>query len=94
MLGSSYWTIVELCKPLFALSFFYCRIVVWLKLSYQLWQDAYTVVTTGSLQKFRPGKTYGINLFLISNVLLSILQIYWLYIIVMMALDDVGKNVE
>ena len=63
-----------ICSQFLLLSYFSM-----FKLSYQQWQDVCTVVTTGSLQKFRSGKTYGKNLFIKSNVLLSILQICRLY---------------
>ena len=64
------------------------------KFSFQQWQYACTVVTTGSLQKFRPGETYGMDLFLISLVLLKVFFKCTGYAIVVIALDDAGKNVK
>jgi len=85
--GTSYDLVVNICRPAFAVSFFYCRILLWLKVSRQLWSDASTVIFTGTAEKFRPGKIFGLYTFLFLNVILTILQMYWMGLIVRVALE-------
>lgn len=79
--GTIYDTVVAVCGPLFAVSFTIYRVVIWWKVSFQLWQDCYHVVSTGISNQLRPGKNYVLYIFLFLNVLLGFLQLYWFSII-------------
>jgi hypothetical protein len=68
--------------PAFVITFFVYRVIVWWKVSFQLWSDALHVLRTGKSHKYRNGKSYVLYVYLISNVLLGILQLYWLSLII------------
>ena len=85
--GSVFATLVDISGPLFAVSFFYYRVVLWWKVSYRLWADAYHVLTKGIAEKYRPGKVYALYLILVINAVLGILQLYWFSLI----LKEVAK---
>ena len=70
------------CGPLFVITFFYYRVLLWWKVNALLWSDAFTVVQNGMAEKLRPGKSFVLYLFLACNVPLSILQVYWFGLIV------------
>ncbi len=75
------------CGPMFALTFFIYRIVLWWKVSYQLWSDAIYVIQSGIAEKLRPGKSFVLYIFLGLNFILTFLQIYWFTLI----LEEVKK---
>lgn len=80
--GGLFHSFVEfICGPLFVVTFFYYRVLLWWKVNIVLWKDAYTVVTNGMAEKLRPGKTFILYLFLLCNIPLSILQLYWFWLI-------------
>lgn len=79
--GTIYDTIVGVCGPLFAVAFTIYRVYLWWKVSFLLWNDCYQVVTSGISNKLRPGKNYVLYTFLVLNVPLSFLQLYWFTII-------------
>lgn len=79
--GTIYETLVAVSGPLFAVSFTIYRVFLWWKVSFLLWQDCYHVVTTGISNKLRPGKNFVLYMFLVLNIPLGILQLYWFSII-------------
>lgn len=71
-----------ICGPLFVVTFFYYRVVLWWKVNALLWSDAISVIQSGMAEKLRPGKSFVLYIFLAFNVPLSILQLYWFWLIV------------
>lgn len=84
--GTFYGLAVDFCRPAFAAAFFFCRIVIWLKVSRQLWSDSFSVLKSGNSEKYRPGKAFGLYSYFFLNVILSTLQIFWAGIILQFAL--------
>jgi len=84
--GTFYGLLVDFCRPAFAASFLFCRVLLWLKVSRQMWLDSLTVLKTGSSEKFRPGKAFGLYSYFGLNVVLSTLQIFWAGLILQVAL--------
>lgn len=81
--GSPFHMFVEfICGPLFVVTFFYYRVVLWWTVNWRLWNDAKCVLQNGMAEKLRPGKSFVLYLFLAMNVPLSILQLYWFWLIV------------
>lgn len=67
-----------ICGPLFVVTFFYYRVFMWWKVSYQLWSDAlHALGKSGMAEKMRPGKSFVLYIFLTINILLGVLQLYW-----------------
>lgn len=79
--GTWFDIVVAVSGPLFAITFFFYRVVLWWKISYMLWSDALYVLRNGISEQFRPGKSYVLYIFLIANVPLGFLQLYWLKLI-------------
>jgi hypothetical protein len=75
--GSFYDLFVLFSKGMFALSFFFYRVYGWILYSIPLWKDTLQVLKTGSAEKLRPGKSSFLYLFLVLNVLLGALQLFW-----------------
>ena len=67
--------------PLFAVAFFYYRILLWWKVSYLMWTDCMTCLHNGMANKLRPGRNHVIYTMMVSNLGLGLLQIYWFSII-------------
>ena len=79
---SWFGTFIEsVAGPGFVVTFIWYRVVQWWPMSIQLFRDVYHVVTTGVLQKVRPGQAWVLYIFLASNLPLGLLQLYWLTII-------------
>jgi hypothetical protein len=70
------------CGPSFAVTFFYYRVLLWWPESIRLFQDVSNVVKTGQAQSLRPGNSWVLYLFLVLNLPLGLLQLYWSTIIV------------
>lgn len=75
--GSPLDVFVFACGALFAVTFFFFRVICWIQLSFPLWKDVLHVTRTGSVEKYRPGKARFLYFFLILDVLLGVLQLYW-----------------
>lgn len=84
--GTLYHTFVELCKPLFAITFFYYRVLLWTKVSYEFWTDCAKSLGSGSHDRYRPGKRYVCYYFLGINIVLTLMQFYWFGLILQEAL--------
>lgn len=82
-----YASVVAVSGPLFALSFAFYRVVLWWQVSLLLWKDCYHVVSKGVSDKLRPGKNFVLYIFLLLNLPLGVLQLYWFTII----LEEVRK---
>lgn len=80
-------TIVAICGPLFALSFSYYRVILWWKVSTQMFLDIFEVLKDGTAQKLRPGRNHVLYIMMTLNLLLGCLQLYWFSII----LGEAGK---
>jgi hypothetical protein len=70
-----------ICGPCFAVTFFYYRVLLWWPESLRLFRDVLEVVRSGQAQKLRPGNAWVLYLFLILNLPLGLLQLYWSTII-------------
>ena len=78
---------VGLSGPLFALCFAIYRVFLWWRVSILLFQDCYHVLSNGMADKLRPGKSFVLYVFLVLNIPLGFLQLYWFSII----LEEVRK---
>jgi hypothetical protein len=61
----------------FTVTFFYYRVIGWWKVSYQLWSDVLHVLKNDIMQQYRPGKTWFLYVFLVLDLVLGLLQVYW-----------------
>ncbi len=91
--GSLMGTIGGIAPPLFAITFTYYRVILWIKVSRQLWSDALHVLSTGKAEEYRPGKKWCLYLILTISALLTLLQLYWFALIVTKALEEAGFDV-
>jgi len=78
--------------PLFAGTFIYYRVILWWPTSWQLAQDVAEVVSTSRTgdtnsksNQVRPGRNWILYLWLVLNVPMGLLQLYWMSLI----LDEV-----
>jgi hypothetical protein len=69
------------CGPMFVAGFTFYRVILWWPVSYRLFTDVYSVVTSGQAQKLRPGCSWVLYVFLGLNLPLGLLQLYWFTII-------------
>jgi hypothetical protein len=69
------------CGPAFALTFTIYRVILWWIVSYQMFQDIFTVLKNGMASKLRPGRNHVLYVMMISNLFLGLLQLYWFQII-------------
>merc|ERR1712157_593049 len=74
-----YSLLVSIAGPFFVIMFFFFRVLLWWKVSYQLWLDVHSVVKSGSAKRYRPNKVYVLYVYLVSNLLLGGLQLYWFF---------------
>jgi len=79
---SSYATFIFACQALFTLCFFAYRVVGWWVVSYRLWHDARYAWENEIVNKYRPGRTYFLPIFLSLDTSLGLLQLYWAGLIV------------
>jgi hypothetical protein len=70
-----------LAGPLFAVAFFYYRIVLWWQVSYLMFTDIRHVLNNGMAAKLRPGRNHVLYVMMVLNVSLGLLQVYWSTII-------------
>lgn len=70
---------VQVCQVMFFLTFTYYRIYGWIAYSIPLWRDCETVIRSGSVEKYRPGKAYFLRLFQGLDFALGALQCFWYY---------------
>jgi len=70
-----------ICGPLFVITFFYYRVYMWWRVSFQLWSDALSALKSGMAEKMRPQKSFVLYIFLTINILLGVLQLYWFRVI-------------
>ena len=74
--------IESIAGPAFCLTFIWYRVIAWWPMSIRLFRDAHAVLSTGWIQKARPGQpSWVLWVFLLSNLPLGLLQLYWLSII-------------
>jgi len=74
-------TVVAVSGPPFAVTFAFYRVGMWWKVSYMLFRDCHAVLSTGRSNQLRPGKDYVLYVFLVLNIPLGCLQLYWFSII-------------
>lgn len=91
--GSTMAVIAGIAPALFAITFTYYRVILWIKVSRQLWSDAHHVLSTGKAEQYRPGKSYCLYLILMINALLTVLQLYWFALIITKVLEEAGFDV-
>ena len=86
--------IVEASKGLFVLTFTSVRVIGWMKWSYHVWRDALEVRQSKSLEQLRkPGASSVLGMFLVLNVVLGLLQLYWFGMIVVKLIEMAGENI-
>lgn len=80
--GSTFAMLLEtVAGPGFVVTFIGYRVLQWWPVSLQLFRDARAVVSSGTLDLLRPGQSWVLYVFLLSNLPLGLLQLYWLTII-------------
>jgi hypothetical protein len=80
--GSVFDVWVGVCGPIFVVTFFIYRVLLWWKVLYQLWSDTAHVLNKGLAEKLRPGKSHVLYLFVTVSIPMGLLQLYWFQIIV------------
>jgi TLC domain len=79
---SLFVTVIEKCTgPLFVVSFIYYRVILWWPISRQMFNDIRQVMSNGRAESLRPGKTWILFIWMILNVPMGLLQLYWVTII-------------
>jgi len=74
-----YSGLVSLCGPPFLLTFFYYRIYEWFRVSALFWQDVLKALRDGTAEKYRPGKSFVLYAFMIANIPLTLMQVFWFF---------------
>lgn len=77
--GSTWGMIITFCQVAFTFTFLYYRVIAWWQVSYQLWSDVFYIVKKGVVEDYRPGKVWFLYSFLVADVLLGSLQVYWFF---------------
>ena len=81
--GSLWGMIITVCQVSFAFSFLYYRVIGWWQVSFQLWSDVFHVAKKGRIEEYRPGKGWFLYGFLVMDILLGSLQVYWFAFIIL-----------
>lgn len=77
--GSTWGMVITLCQACFFFCFLYYRIIAWWQVSFTLWSDVLTVAKKGTINDYRPGTGWFLYWFLVSDILLGSLQLYWFF---------------
>lgn len=77
--GTPWASFILFCQVCFTLNFFYFRIVAWWRVSFRLWADVLYVQKRNLLEQYRPGKGWFLYVFLLLDILLGGLQLYWFF---------------
>lgn len=91
--GSMQETIQGVAGPLFAVTFGYYRVFLWIKITRQLWSDGIHVLSKGIAEQYRPGKSFALYIILLISALLTVLQLFWFSLIITEALKQAGFEV-
>ncbi|KAG7349184.1 TLC domain containing protein [Nitzschia inconspicua] len=75
--GSVWGAIITFCQVSFTFAFLYYRVIGWWYVSVQLWSDVLTVAKKKAIDNYRPGKAWFLYCFLLMDLLLGLLQVYW-----------------
>jgi hypothetical protein len=67
--------------PLFVVTFVYFRVLLWWPVSKQMFEDIQTVIRSGRTEQIRPGRTYILYIWIVLNIPMGILQLYFLSLI-------------
>ena len=59
--------------------FLWFRVINWWIVSYRLWADVLYVRRNKLAEQYRPGKAWFIYVFLVADVVLGLLQLYWFF---------------
>ena len=74
--------VMKIAAPGFVVCFLVYRVLYWWPVSWKLFQDVYAVTVKSDMaEKFRPGHSWVLYLYLALNLPLGLLQVYWLGII-------------
>lgn len=88
--GTATATIAGIAPILFAIAFTYYRVILWIQVSYTLWNDCLHVLSNAKSNEYRPGKNFVLYTVLASNFFLTLLQLYWFCLIAVEVLKLVG----
>lgn len=91
--GSIQETIESMAGPVFAVAFGYYRVYLWIKVTHQMWSDGIHVLSNGTANKYRPGKSFALYLILVISALLTLLQLFWFSLITTEMLKVAGFEV-
>ena len=75
--GSIWGIFILICQASFALSFFYYRVLAWFWVSVRLWSDVLYAKKRNLIEQYRPGTGWFLYIFLVMDVVLGGLQLYW-----------------
>eukprot|EP00535_Pseudo-nitzschia_heimii_P005951 CAMPEP_0197178138 /NCGR_PEP_ID=MMETSP1423-20130617/3513_1 /TAXON_ID=476441 /ORGANISM="Pseudo-nitzschia heimii, Strain UNC1101" /LENGTH=303 /DNA_ID=CAMNT_0042627815 /DNA_START=152 /DNA_END=1063 /DNA_ORIENTATION=- len=76
---STWGMIITLCQAAFTLTFVYYRVIAWWMVSFRMWSDVIHVAKKGVIDDYRPGKAWFLYTFLVMDVLLGSLQLFWFF---------------
>ncbi len=91
--GTIMETIGGIAPALFAVTFTYYRVIMWIQVTRQLWSDARYAISSGKAEQYRPGKTWALYFILLSSTLLTLLQLFWFSLIAVEILKAVGIDI-
>jgi len=89
--GSPFDLWIQACQVLFFFTFSYYRIYGWISYSFNLWSDCNEVISSGSVEKYRPGKSLFLRVFQGMDFSLGALQCFWYYKILEMVASIVAS---
>lgn len=91
--GSMMAAIGGVAPALFAVTFTFYRVIMWIRVTGQLWSDVKFAISSGKAEQFRPGKIWALYFILFTSSLLTLLQLFWFSLIVAEILRSVGIDV-
>lgn len=91
--GSMQATMEQIATPIFAITFGYYRVYLWIQVTYQMWCDGLLVLSNGAANKYRPGKSFSLYLILGISAFLTLLQLFWFSLILAEVLKQIGIDI-
>lgn len=91
--GSNFELVKTISEPLFAVTFAYYRVFLWIKVTRQLWSDGIHCLSKGIAEEYRPGKSFALYIILGVSAALTVLQLFWFSLISTACLRAAGFDV-
>jgi hypothetical protein len=85
----------SIAGPAFVVCFLFYRVIRWWPISIQLYADVYHIVQSNKYRHFmRPGQTWVLYMWVILNLPMGLLQLYWVTIILQESMKWLQKTPE